>query len=60
VTFGERDSWILQTREATELSSLQTYWRRVNFVVTYTENIKFRELLQIGGEEMRCKHTGRV
>jgi len=51
VTFGERDSWLLQTREATELSSLQTYWRRVNLVVTYTENKKFRELLQTGGKK---------
>jgi len=47
VTFGERDSWLLQTGEARELSSLQTYWPRLDFVVAYTEKIKFREL-QIG------------
>ena len=44
MTFGERDGWLLRTCEA----RLQTYWPRVNFVVTYTEKIKFREL-QTGG-----------
>jgi hypothetical protein len=56
VTFGEKDSCLLQTREARELSSLQTYWLRLEFIVTYTERIKFKELLQIGGRNTLQTH----